>query len=112
MSSRYYLPLRHDVIAKYLYEKFRKTANPDSNLVYNENEFFEKEGQMECWWNVAITTPAKVKHNKLDLLIWCRDTKTCKIIDFSYPACVNVTKKIQEKEHNYGPLIRATSNIS
>ena len=41
-----------------------------------------------------------------DLLIWCHDTKTCKIVEFSCPADVNVTKKIQEKEDNYGPLIR------
>ena len=56
---------------------------------------------MEFWWKVSITTPSKVKHNKSDLLIWCRDTKTCKIL-----VDVNVTKKIQEKESNYGPLIR------
>ena len=34
---------------------------------------------MEFWWNVSITMPAKFKHNKPDLLIWCHDTKTCKI---------------------------------
>ena len=106
MSSRYYLPLRHDVIAKYVYEKFRKKSNPDCKLVYSENQFIEKEGQMEFWWNVSITTPAKVKHNKPDLLIWCRDTKIYRIVEFSCPADVNVTEKIQEKEGNYGPLIR------
>ena len=56
---------------------------------------------MEFWWKVSITTPAKVKHNKPDLLIWCRDTKTCKLL-----VDVNVTKEMQEKESNYGPLIR------
>ena len=60
---------------------------------------------MEFWWNVSITMPAKVKHNKLDLLIWCCDTKTRKTVEFSCPANVNVTKKIQEKKDNYGPLI-------
>ena len=108
MSSRYYLPLRHDIIAKYVYEQFRKKSNPDCKLVYNENQFIfiEKEGQMEFWWNVSITTPAKVKHNKPDLLKWCRDPKTCQIVEFSSPADVNMTKKIQEKEDNYGLLIR------
>ena len=61
---------------------------------------------MEFWWNVSITTPAKVKQNKLDLLIWCRDTKTYKVVEFSCAAGVNVSKKIQEKEDNYGPLMR------
>ena len=55
---------------------------------------------MEFW------NPAKVKHNKPNLLIWCRDTKTCKIVEFSCPEDENVTKKIQEKEDNYGPFIR------
>ena len=38
-------------------------------------------------------------------LIWCRDAKICKIVEFSCPADVNVIKKIQEKEDNYGTLI-------
>ena len=105
MPSRYYPPLRHDVIAKYVYKKFRKKSNPDCQLVYNENQFIEKEDQMEFRWNVSITMPAKVKHNKPDLLIWCHDIKTCKIVEFSCPPDVNVTKKIQQKEDNYGPLI-------
>ena len=66
MSSRCYLLLRHDVIAKYVYKKFLKKSNPDCKLVYNENQFIEKEGQMEFWWNISITMPAKVKHNKPD----------------------------------------------
>ena len=101
MSSRYYLSLRHDIIAKYVYEKFRKKSHPGCKLVCNENQFIEKEVQMEFWWNVAIVAPAKVKHNKPNLLIWCHDTKTCKIVEFSCPADVNVIKKIQEKEDNY-----------
>ena len=67
MSFIYYLPLRHDVIAKHVYGKFWKKSNLDCKLVYNENQFIEKEGQIEFWWNVSITTPAKVKHNKPDL---------------------------------------------
>ena len=32
-----------------------KKSNPDCKLVYNENQFIKKEGQMEFWWNVSIT---------------------------------------------------------
>ena len=84
--------------------KISKKKNPVCKLVYNGNQFIEKEGQMEFWWNVSITTPAEVKHNKSDLPIWCRNT--CKKVEFSCPADVSVTKKIKEKEDNYGPLIR------
>ena len=34
MSSRYYLPVRHNVIVKYAHENFRKKENPDCNLKY------------------------------------------------------------------------------
>ena len=53
---------------------------------------------MEFWWSASISTLAMVKNSNLDLLIWCRDTKTCKIIEFSCPADVNMTKKMQEKK--------------
>ena len=85
-------------------KNFKKKSNPGCKLVYTKNQFIEKEGQMEFWWNVSITTPAKVKHNKPDLVIWCCDTKTCKIVEFSCPVDVDVTKKIQEKEDNYVPF--------
>lgn len=60
---------------------------------------------MQFLWNVSIITRAKVKHNAPDLLIWCRGTNTCKIVELSCSADVKVTKKIQEKEENFGPLI-------
>ena len=99
MSSKYYLPLRHLLLLNMYTKNFEKNQILIGS--YNENQFIEKEGQMEFWWNLSITTLAKVRHNKPDLLIWCRDTKTCKIVEFSCPADVNVTKKIQEKEDNY-----------
>ena len=92
---RYYLP----TLLLNIYPKnFEKKTNPDCKLVYNENLFIEKEGQMEFWWSASISTLAMVKNSNLDLLIWCRHTKTCKIIEFSCPADVNVTKKMQEKK--------------
>ena len=106
MSSRYYLPLRHNVIAKYVYKIFQKKSNLDCKIVYNENQFTKKEGQMEFWWNVSITMPTKVKLNKPDLLIWCRDTETCKVVEFRCPADVNVTKMIQEKKTIMDPSYR------
>ena len=60
---------------------------------------------MQFLWNVSIITRAKVKHNAPDLLIWCRGTNTYKIVELSCSADVKVTKKIQEKEENFGPLI-------
>ena len=107
MSSRYYLPLRHDLVGKYVYEKMRKKDNQEAKITYDSDEFIFSEGEVEYWWNVSVKTPANVRHNKPDLIVWKKNEKTCKVVEFSCPNDVNVTKKIQEKEDNYGPLLRA-----
>ena len=38
---------RHEGIAKCVYKKFRKKANPDCNLVYNKNQFFGKKNKQK-----------------------------------------------------------------
>ena len=107
MSSRYYLPMRHDIVAKYLYEKIRHQHNKECNVKYDAVEFITTDGDHEFWWNVSVKTPANVRHNKPDLIMWNKSTKNCHIIEFSCPNDVNVSKKVKEKEDHYGPLIRA-----
>ena len=106
MSSRYYLPIWHDVIAKYLYEVIRKKKDPKCKIEYKGNKFVGQDNGTEYSWNVAIKTAAKVRHNRPDLVIWDIESKNCQIIEFSCPADVNVSKKAAEKLENYGPLIR------
>ena len=106
MSSRYYLPIRHDVIAKYFYETIRRKKNPKCKIEYKGNEFIDQDSGTEYWWNVAIKTAVKVCHNRPDLVLWDIDNKNCHIIEFSCPANVNITKKAAKKIENYGPLIR------
>ena len=59
----------------------------------------------ELLWDKKFTLPNKVKHNKPDLVIWDRQTKECKIIDFSTPLDQNVSMKKTEKVNNYMPLV-------
>ena len=106
MSSRYYLPVRHDVIAKYFYETIRGKNHPECKIEYKGNEFIDQDSGTEYWWNVAIKTAVKVRHNRPDLVIWDIENKNCHIIEFSCPADVNVPKKTAEKLENYGPLIQ------
>ena len=76
ISYRYYLPLRHDVIAKYAYKKIRKKINPDCKLLHNENQFIEKEGtwltDMVPWyknlWNSWIQLPSRCERDKKDTI--------------------------------------------
>ena len=106
MSSQYYLPLRHDVIAKYFYKAIRRKKDPKCKIEYKGNEFIDQDSGAEYWWNVAIKTAVEIRHNRLDLVIWDVDNKNWHIIEFSCPVDVNVTKKAAEKLENNGALIR------
>ena len=106
MSSRHYLAIRHDVIAKYFYETIRRKKDPKCKIEYKGNEFIDQDSGTEYWWNFAIKTAVKVRRNPPDLVIWDIENKNCRIIEFSCPADVNVTRKAPEKLENYGLLIR------
>ena len=106
-SSHYYLPLRHDAIAKYVYEQHRMKLVPGWKVEYPAGEIFHSEGNIEYWWNLSIKTAIKTKNNKPDLIIWNSEVKNCKVVEFSCPADINVSKKVSEKENIYGPLIRS-----
>ena len=107
MSVRYYLPLRHDVIAKIVYNALTHKKNPSYRKGDLESpEYIHKEGNLEYWWNISIKTATKIPHNKPDLILWDRDEKICQIIEFSCPADINVSSKIEEKVATYGQLIR------
>ena len=50
MSSRYYLPLRHDEVAKYLFQTNIKTNNPGAEIKDNrESQFVYKVNEYEYW---------------------------------------------------------------
>ena len=80
MSSRYYLSMRHDIVAKHVYEQIRKKDNKNCKITYDGEEFVTVDGNKEFWWNVPVKTPARVRHNKPDLIVWNRDSKTCQIM--------------------------------
>ena len=70
MSTRYYLPLRHDALAKYILKAFITMNHPHERYRdLNEYEFVKKIGDKEKWWNISITTATKISHNKPDLVI-------------------------------------------
>ena len=47
MSSSYYLPLRHDAIAKYVYEQHRNKLAPGCKVEYSADVFIHCEGNSE-----------------------------------------------------------------
>ena len=58
------------------------------------SEYIYKVKDCEFWWNFSIQTATMLRHNKLDT-----------VVEICCPADVNITKKVEEKLNNYGPLI-------
>ena len=107
ISARYYLPLRHDVIASNLLKMIIKKNYQERHVkLLNENEYVIKIDNHEYWWNMSIKTTTKIHHNKPDLLVRDTDQKICQIIEFSCPCDVNLIGKTSNKINTYGPLIR------
>ena len=107
MSTQYYLPLRHDVVAKEIYKNhIQKHTGTVIDVNRLPDQSIEKLGDYEYWWNVPILTAARVPCNKPDIVIWDKKSKICSIVEISCPADVNVSRKTKEKIDKYGPLIR------
>ena len=82
MSSWYYLPIRHDAIANYLYEVIKKRKIQNASFEYKGDEFIDQYNGTEYWWNVAIKAAVKVRNNHPDLVIWEIKNKNCHVIQF------------------------------
>ena len=80
------------------------TAEGEKKTLWNVSEVAEI-GDKKLWWDKKFVLPNKVKHNKPDLVIWNRQRKECKIIEFSVPLDQNVSMKETEKVNNYMPLV-------
>ena len=106
MSSRYYLPMRHDIVAKASYNTTSviiKNRNVKRSLLQEPDRIFKHKND-EFWWDIKTST--NIKHNKPDMVICNHKDRQCTIIEFSCPADINIGKQIKEKIDNYGPLIR------
>ena len=110
-SSRYYLPMHHDPVAKAAFKSHLKKYMDEGVQFPNEHEFIEKHGDYEYWWNVRVGTSTKLAHNKLDILILDKAEKTCTIIEISCPADVNITKKAKDILYNYAALLRSLQRL-
>ena len=99
LSSRYYLLLRHNVIAKCVYDKLFINDGQNRKLLQEPDQIYNTNDK-EYWQDTPITTAAKVKHNKPDFIIWNKTEKICTIIEISCPADINISKKIAEKTDN------------
>ena len=111
MAARYYIPLRHDPVARYIWNAIRRkdyserSFDKDSNLDLQEG-YIDAHECHEYWWNLPVKTCTKLKHNRPDIIAWDHAEKHCTIIEVSCPLDTNIISKEKEKEIIYGPLIR------
>ena len=93
LSASLYLPVRHDEVGKVLFIAIVRQTDPEHKYVHPSNEVLHSNN-VEIWWDTVVKTTPPVKHNKPDLVVWKKDTKTCFIID----VCVPLDQNIQLNE--------------
>ena len=59
MSVRYYLPLRHDVIAEIAYNPIIHNKSPLYRKNLESPEYIHKEENLEYWWNISAENTAQ-----------------------------------------------------
>ena len=106
MSTRYYCPLRHGALTKYILKSIIKNHPNERYCDLNKYEFVKKIGDKEYCWNILIKTVTKIPHNKPDLVIWDKANKLYSIVELSCPADINITQKDDDNINVYGLLIR------
>ena len=61
-------------------------------------------GDINVMWDMTIRTDRYTRHNKPDIIIHDKKSKSCQIIDVAIPLDQNVNMKIAEKLTKYKPL--------
>lgn len=88
--------MRHDVIARILYNEICRKDNPEDNeiRIFSIVVATATHNKMEYYWNISARTSIKYKHNTPD--IWYREEKLYRRGN-QLPVDVKVKLKISEK---------------
>ena len=81
ISSRYYLPLTHDDLPRYVHDQHHVKLKSGCKVEYPSVEFVHSEDNIEYWWNLLIKATIETKNNKADMIIWNSEVKTCQIVN-------------------------------
>jgi hypothetical protein len=102
LSASLYLPMRHNEVAKSVYNTIIRTIDPCHEFVSPRPIF--QVGPLEIWWDTKIRTTPRVECDKPDIVVWNRQSRTCAIVEVGVPLDINVTKIEEEKRNKYMPL--------
>ena len=101
LSASLYLPMRHNEVAKVLYNGIIKSKFIGHPYVFPRPVW--KQGHIEIWWDMHIVTTPQVKHNKPDLVVWNSENKKCIVADVAVPLDENVYTQEKSKVDTYAP---------
>ena len=102
LSASMYLPMRHNVVARVVYNSVIQHHFKDQSYVHPLDIW--KRVNIELWWDIPITTTPRVKNNKPDIVIWNSSKLTCKIVDICVPLDGNIHTQEKTKIDTYVPL--------
>ena len=103
LSSSLYLHVRHNEVAKILYNALIKQSHPDMEYVLPIPIWVSDK--IEIWWDEVVKTVPMVKHCKPDILLWKKSPKKCFAIDICVPLDENVHTQEKTKRDNYTQLL-------
>ena len=99
LSASLYLPLRHNEVAKIIYNEL--ISNHDDTSYINKPEPIYVTKDIEIWWDKKIRVCPPVEHCKTDIVVWNLKHKLCTIIDVCVPLDVNVEREENTKRDRY-----------
>ena len=100
LAPTFYLTVRHDQVARIIYQEL---MNHD-RVIYKPPEVTRTEDK-EIWWDVYVTTPGKVEHNRPDMVLWDLKNRKCTIIEISVPLDTNLEFAYKRKQEKYVSLV-------
>lgn len=109
LSTSLYLPVRHNEVAKELYNAIIKKYR-DIDYISKPEQIFSTT-DIEIWWDNKIRVSSAVEHNRPDIVLWEKNEKKCLIIDVCVPLDVNVQKEEKTKRDRYLVLAGALQRI-
>ena len=110
LSASMYLPMRHNEVAKVVYNEIARKVNCEIKYISPKNKVW-KYDETEIWWDTPIKTTPRTIHNKPDLIVWDSRMKLCKIIDICVPLDENVKSNEKEKRDKYAALAVALKRL-
>ena len=97
LSASMYLPVRHNKVAKVIYDAIIDHGRTPIEEIYTDND-------KEIWWDKKVTTIPPLKHNKPDIVYWNKTENKYYIIDIAIGLDINVWKNINLKYDIYMQL--------